>query len=188
MEKMYARYKERVEFLGIYIREAHPTDGWRLSSNDRVGITIAQPRTIEERVGVAAQCSEALEVSMPLLVDHIDNSVEQTYSAFPDRLYLIDEQGKVAFKSGRGPYGFEPRELERTLVMMMLERDKLAPPEPEKSAEPEEKEEAAGDDKPDDATKDGDPQAKPTDSDRESPEPEQPAEPEAAPADTSARE
>ncbi|MBP90978.1 MAG: hypothetical protein CMJ64_30435 [Planctomycetaceae bacterium] len=130
MDKMYARYKNDVEFLGIYIREAHPTDGWRLASNDKVGIAIAQPRTIEERLGVAAQCSTALEVSMPLLVDRLDNAVESVYSAFPDRLYLIDKKGRIAFKSGRGPFGFEPRELERSLAILLLEqaRDAVQPP------------------------------------------------------------
>ena len=135
MDKMYARYKTDAEFLGIYIREAHPSDGWSMPSNDRVGITIAQPRTIAERVDIAAQCSEALEVSMPLLVDHIDNSVEQVYSAFPDRLYLIDAEGKIVFKSGRGPFGFEPRELERSLVMLLLKSEKNAPTPLEKPAQ-----------------------------------------------------
>lgn len=157
MEQMYARYKTDVEFLGVYIREAHPSDGWREPANDRVGITIAQPKTIDERVGVAAQCSVALEVSMPLLVDHIDNSVEQIYSAFPDRLYLIDQQGKVAFKSGRGPFGFQPRELERSLVMLMLESEKNTEPVAEK-AKPDE-ESADKKEEPDNAKEPPDPAA-----------------------------
>ena len=58
---------------------------------------------------------------MPLLVDSIDDRVGKSYSGFPDRLYLIDREGKVAYKGGRGPFGYRPRELEQTLVMLLLD-------------------------------------------------------------------
>ena len=50
---MYERYKGRVEFLAVYVREAHPTDGWRMESNDRAGIPVRQPRSQRERNAVA---------------------------------------------------------------------------------------------------------------------------------------
>jgi hypothetical protein len=37
----------------------------------------------------------------------------------PSRLYLIDGAGKVAYKSGRGPFGFKPAELEHSLVLLL---------------------------------------------------------------------
>jgi hypothetical protein len=37
----------------------------------------------------------------------------------PNRLYLIDRDGKVAFKNGRGPFGFHPRQLEQALVLLL---------------------------------------------------------------------
>ena len=43
------------------------------------------------------------------------------YSGMPDRLYIIDREGKVAFKSGRGPFWFNPAEMEQALIMMLLE-------------------------------------------------------------------
>lgn len=60
-------------------------------------------------------------MSIPLLVDGIDNQVGIRYSGFPDRLYLVDREGKVAFKAGRGPFGFLPGELEQALVMLLLD-------------------------------------------------------------------
>ena len=60
-------------------------------------------------------------MSIPLLVDGIDNRVGIQYSGFPDRLYLVDREGNVAFKSGRGPIGFLPGELEQALVMLLLD-------------------------------------------------------------------
>ena len=60
-------------------------------------------------------------MSIPLLVDGIDNQVGIRYSGFPDRLYLIDREGKVAYKAGRGPFGFLPGEIEQALVMLLLD-------------------------------------------------------------------
>ena len=54
-----------------------------------------------------------------MLVDTIDDAVGARYSGMPSRLYLIDRQGKVAYKSGRGPFGFKPAELEHSLVLSL---------------------------------------------------------------------
>ncbi len=121
---MYARHKDQVDFYAVYIREAHPSDGWSLSSNDRLGIKIEQPKTIETRTLVASQCCKSLGMTMPLLVDTMDDRVNRAYSGFPDRLYVIDRDGKVAYKGGRGPFGYKPRELEQTLVMLLMEQER----------------------------------------------------------------
>jgi AhpD family alkylhydroperoxidase len=60
-------------------------------------------------------------MTIPLVVDHVDDRVGHAYSGMPDRLYLIDRAGKVAYKSGRGPFGFEPGELEQQIAMMLAE-------------------------------------------------------------------
>ena len=92
-----------------------------MASNDKVGIAIQQPKTLFERAKVARQCCTALEMSMPLLVDTIDDRVGHAYSGMPDRLYVIDRWGKVAYKGGRGPFGFKPGEMEQALVMLLLD-------------------------------------------------------------------
>jgi Iodothyronine deiodinase len=56
-------------------------------------------------------------MSMP--VDGIDDRVGHAYSGMPDRLYIIDREGKVAFKSGRGPFWFNPAEMEQALMMLL---------------------------------------------------------------------
>jgi hypothetical protein len=119
---MYERYKDRIQFVAVYVREAHPIDGWRLESNDRVGIAVTQPRTALERAGLAEKCCAALETKIPMVTDTLDDRVGHAYSGMPDRLYLIDRDGKVAYKSGRGPFGFKPGELEQALVMLLVDR------------------------------------------------------------------
>ena len=56
---------------------------------------------------------------MPMLVDEIDDSVGARYSGMPSRLYLIDQRGLIAFKNGRGPFGFKPAELEQSLILLL---------------------------------------------------------------------
>jgi hypothetical protein len=125
IEKVYRRYRNRANFLMVYVREAHPTDGWRMDSNDRFGVTTQQPKTYDERVSVAQKCSRLLDLGFPMLVDTIDDVVGSRYSGMPGRLYLIGRDGKVAFKSGRGPYLFKPAELEHSLVMLLQEEGAL---------------------------------------------------------------
>jgi hypothetical protein len=119
VEKLYRRYKDRATFVMVYVREAHPIDGWRMESNDRVEVSIAQPRSDAERIRVAQACSKRLELGMLMLVDTIGDPVGARYSGMPSRLYLIDHRGRVAYKSGRGPFGFKPAELEHSLVLLL---------------------------------------------------------------------
>lgn len=93
-----------------------------------MGITIRQHRSAEERHDAARRCCAALHLSMPLLVDTLDDRVGHAYSAMPDRLYFIDTQGKVAYQGGRGPFGFKPSELEQALVLLQLEEATAARP------------------------------------------------------------
>jgi hypothetical protein len=116
-----ARYGDRVEFLAIYVREAHPSDGWRMKSNDKAGVVIAQPKSFAERRAVASLCCEKLKITMRLLVDDVDDRVGHLYSGMPDRLYLIDRAGKIAYKGGRGPFGFKPGELEQAIIFNVHE-------------------------------------------------------------------
>lgn len=111
-----------MEFLAVYVREAHPTDGWRMESNDRAGVVFAQPQSLKERIGVADKCCQSLQMTMPLLVDEIDDRVGNLYSGMPDRLYIIDQHGRVAYKGGRGPFGFKPGEMEQSLNMLLLDQ------------------------------------------------------------------
>ena len=98
-----------------------------MKSNEKVGVAVAQPTTLQERMAVAEQCAEKLKPSIPLLVDDINDTVGNSYSGMPARLYVIDTHGKVAYKSGRGPFGFKPEEMEQALLMTLLESAAPAP-------------------------------------------------------------
>jgi hypothetical protein len=86
-----------------------------MSSNIRDGVVFRDPRTEEERNERAESCVRKLGIRFPALVDGIDNTVERQYTGWPDRLYLIDANGRIAYKSAPGPFGFHPAELESAL-------------------------------------------------------------------------
>ena len=99
----------------MYIREAHPSDGWQVSANRKEDIVFEQPETFESRTEVAEACQLGLEISIPMLIDGMDNGVETAYSAWPDRLYVVTSEGRIGYKGRMGPAGFKPREMEREL-------------------------------------------------------------------------
>jgi type I thyroxine 5'-deiodinase len=49
------------------------------------------------------------------VIDEFNNVTESAYTGWPDRLYLVDTQGRVAYKSKPGPFGFKPAELEAAI-------------------------------------------------------------------------
>ena len=99
----------------VYITEAHPSDVWQMQSNVREKVVFASPRNEDERALVAGSCVRKLGIEIPALLDEFGNSTEQAYTAWPDRLYLIDREGKVAYKSKPGPFGFKPDDLQDAL-------------------------------------------------------------------------
>ena len=64
-------------------------------------------KTLEERKKVASECAKSLELNIPLLVDDMENTVANAYSANPDRLFIVNTDGKIAFAGERGPWGFD---------------------------------------------------------------------------------
>jgi type I thyroxine 5'-deiodinase len=104
----------------VYIAEAHPSDIWQMQSNIKERVIFRNPTTPEERQDVAISCVRKLRIKIPALIDGIDNRVEQQYTAWPDRLFVVGRNGTLRYKSEPGPFGFDPKKLEAAL------RDSLA--------------------------------------------------------------
>ena len=63
---MAERYAGRVDFVVVYIREAHPEDGWVVTPNRNEDIRYLDPTTDEERHDVAAACALRLQIRVPV--------------------------------------------------------------------------------------------------------------------------
>ncbi len=83
--------------------------------NHRDDVVFNQPKNMEERANVAEACMLRLELAMPTLLDDMENSTDEAYAALPERLYVIGTDGRVAYQSGPGPFGFDVAEWERSV-------------------------------------------------------------------------
>ena len=131
LHDLYQQYHDRVQFIVIYIREAHPVDGWWLGGGvfglvmkvrrSKAATDVYDPKTMEERRQVAARCESALQYGIPTLVDEIDDPVNRAYAAIPTRLYLVGTDGRVVYAGGLGPFGFKPQELKVAIERLLDE-------------------------------------------------------------------
>ncbi len=123
MESLYTAYKGKAIFLIVYIREAHParrqqtaeTAGWKAIGE----VVFYQPETFEERRKLAETACTFWDMPIPTLVDTMEPSVGATYDAWPNRIYVIDTDGRIVYRGPRGPMGVTPREGENHLRRLL---------------------------------------------------------------------
>lgn len=104
---MFQDYQDVAEFRIVYIREAHAVDSNRPSRPARE-MNILEHGNFAERCKTAEMLIKDNELSIPCLIDSMDNQTDAAYSAKPDRAFLVDTSGKLAVAGARGPNGFAP--------------------------------------------------------------------------------
>jgi peroxiredoxin len=88
INELYDHFRgDDVEFLFIYVREAHP------------GELIRAHRSNVEKREAAHTLRDEEELAMPVLVDDLRGSIHRKYSGLPSPAFLIDKAGRVAFRS-----------------------------------------------------------------------------------------
>ena len=90
-----------------------------MQSNIKDNVVFASPKTEDDRAFIAGACVRKLGIEFPAVLDEFGNSTEQAYTGWPDRIYLIDSQGLVAYKSRPGPFGFKPDQLGAALAQTL---------------------------------------------------------------------
>jgi len=155
MEKMYQEYKDIAEFRIVYINEAHPEDGsWPVQYAKEKGIK--QATTFDERCQTADMLLKDKELNIPTIIDGMDNAVNEAYSAWPDRIFLIRADGRLAVAGKQGPWGYKPALDETAAWLVEYRKTKTEPALPKGAIEAAEKraaeaESKAKDDEHDDA-------------------------------------
>ena len=120
---MYERFRDRVSLVFVYIAEAHATDEWQMQSNLDDDVLIAQHTVIEERFVAARAGVARLGLTMPVLVDGMDDAVSQAFAAWPERIYVVGGDGRIAFQGGPGPWEFDPDAAGRALGALVRAED-----------------------------------------------------------------
>ena len=76
------------------------------------GNPLAQPVTYEERVQLTARTIAEEGLTVPVLVDEVDNPVWCTYGPAPDIAYLIGTDGRIVEKQG----WYQPQLMETAII------------------------------------------------------------------------
>ncbi len=104
---MYQEYKDVAEFRMVYINEAHASDGKSpVGYAKKLGIT--EHDDYGERCTTAQMLLDDEKLTIPCLIDGMDNAVNEAYRAWPDRIFLVRSDGRLAVAADRGPWGFKP--------------------------------------------------------------------------------
>jgi type I thyroxine 5'-deiodinase len=65
-----------------------------------------QPTAFKERWEAAQLCAEQLGLSIPTVVDGMDDAACEAFSAWPERMYIVNG-GRIHYRGGQGPYDFD---------------------------------------------------------------------------------
>jgi predicted CXXCH cytochrome family protein len=121
---LYASYNDQIDFLIVYIREAHPE---MLKEGNKTGIVSRQPKTLDERVILASECVSRYKLTIPMVIDGMEGKVNSDYQAWPVRVTVVDIDGKVAFYGGPGPGDFRLPPVERILKKLVANSGRVPP-------------------------------------------------------------
>ena len=131
LHNLYQEFSDQIQFIKVYIREAHPVDGWWFGkgvmstllnlSRSKASRNLYDPKTLEERQAAAGDCEESLKFGIKTYVDEMDDAVNKAYAAWPTRLYLINKEGMVIYAGGLGPFGFKPGALKQAIEKYITE-------------------------------------------------------------------
>jgi hypothetical protein len=124
---MYDEFKDIAEFRMVYITEAHAADGRRPVEYAK-DLNLFEHKKLDERCAAAERLFKDKQLTIPCVIDGMDNRVNQAFSAHPDRIFVVRSDGRLAVAGDRGPFGFEPA-LQDTLRWLRALRDKGAEPE-----------------------------------------------------------
>lgn len=83
--KLLPKYPD-VEFLVVYVREAHP--GSRTRAHE----------TLEEKIALAKEMQTEYKDPRPVLVDTVSGEMHQAIGSFPNMVYVVDPEGKVVYR------------------------------------------------------------------------------------------
>ena len=107
LNEIYRTYRDVVDFVCVYIREAHPSDGWQVAANLTDEVIYSDPVELAERESLANVCAVNLKMEMPMVIDDMNNTIDTLYAALPERLYLLDAEGFVRYRTVVGSPGFD---------------------------------------------------------------------------------
>ncbi|MFQ5656855.1 MAG: hypothetical protein ACE5G5_04890 [Candidatus Methylomirabilales bacterium] len=92
-----------VEFLLVYVREAHPGEHYPAHTS------------LEQKKQHARALAEQEDIHTTVIIDDLEGTIHRSYGLQPNMLYVIDKAGRVAFRA----LWAEEAALRRTLTALL---------------------------------------------------------------------
>ncbi len=129
MEALYKAYKGKVQFLLIYTREIHPSRSKpskevldkQAAGGSRSPRTVSQHTSMDDRVIAADACMKGLKLTIPTLLDNMDNTFTKTYAGMPGGTTVVDINGKITYWNHGSPAGVRPKNAEVAIKKLLAE-------------------------------------------------------------------
>lgn len=87
LRELHESMGAEVTFISVYTREAHP------------GERVPQPEVLEQKSAHAAQLAARDQYRWRVAVDDLEGTLHRQLDVKPNAAYVVDEQGRVAFRS-----------------------------------------------------------------------------------------
>jgi hypothetical protein len=107
-------YSEKINIICLYVREAHVVyrdENKKIVGGWPIGYTqyeYEQHKNLDERIAMAKIFTDEFLWHIPTYVDNFENNFDNTYGAWPDRVFLFDSDGTLQFKAVLEDGGFRP--------------------------------------------------------------------------------
>jgi peroxiredoxin len=87
IKDLYEEFGDEVQFLFVYVREAHPGDD------------LPAHESMTDKLQAAELLRDEEELEIPILLDDLSGKVHKKYGGMPNPTFLIDRSGRIAFRS-----------------------------------------------------------------------------------------
>ncbi len=88
----------------------------KANEKEKDDVCYTQPKTLQQRIVIANDFTTRFKFPLPLGVDDMTNAADSAYAAWPERLYVLDESGRISYKGGNGPFKYDPKEVRAWLA------------------------------------------------------------------------
>ncbi len=87
LKQLHAEFGDRVGFVMLGVREAHPAE------------TYEQPQTLEQKRRHAVELQKRYDIPWTVGIDDIDGTLHRALDTKPNAAFLMDTDGRIAFRS-----------------------------------------------------------------------------------------